>query len=90
MDIKAPKEKYLKTIGILREGMGGSFFTGKILEYIDKSINILKEGKVDYEFRTTITPATLGEKDILCQPSQLFTRFFNALCLRSTEQTDCP
>lgn len=51
MDIKGPKEKY------------GKFTDKKIdIKKIQNSIDILKEGKVDYEFRSTIVP-TLHEKE---------------------------
>ena len=54
MDIKAPKEKYelvcQKKVNI---------------KNIEKSIKILKEGKVDYEFRTTIVPTLHTKEDIL-------------------------
>jgi pyruvate formate lyase activating enzyme len=50
MDIKGPKERY-------DEFAGAKADLGKI----QKSIDILKEGKVDYEFRSTIVP-TLHEK----------------------------
>ena len=54
MDIKAPKEKYEKVVG------------KKInIKNIEKSIKILKEGKIDYEFRTTLTPNLIEKKDIL-------------------------
>ncbi len=54
MDIKAPKEKYEKLVG------------KKInIKDIEKSAGILKENKVDYEFRTTVVPGLLGKKDIL-------------------------
>lgn len=52
MDVKLPKEKYLKVLGIKPEK-------------IDKSIKILKKNKVDYEFRTTVVPGLLEKKDIL-------------------------
>ncbi|KPJ57328.1 anaerobic ribonucleoside-triphosphate reductase activating protein [Parcubacteria bacterium DG_74_2] len=65
LDIKAPKEKYLKVLGILNQGLRGNFFREKIFSNIEKSISILKEGKVDYEFRTTLIPKTLKKKDIL-------------------------
>ncbi len=35
------------------------------LENIEKSIKILKQGKVDYEFRTTVIPGLLTKEDIL-------------------------
>ncbi len=54
MDIKAPKEKY-------------EMLTGKEINIrdIEKSINILKENKIDYEFRTTIVPGLLEKDDIV-------------------------
>jgi len=53
MDIKGPKEKY-------------SFFSGKDVNIssIEESIQILKEDKVDYEFRTTLAPG-LEREDII-------------------------
>jgi len=52
MDVKLPKEKYLKIL------------KAKI-DDIEKSIKILKENKIDYEFRTTIVPTVLEKQDIL-------------------------
>jgi pyruvate formate lyase activating enzyme len=52
MDIKSPKEKY-------------DFFTGaKLLKNIEQSIKILKQGKIGYEFRTTVAPG-LDRQDLL-------------------------
>lgn len=59
MDIKAPKEKYLQIINA--QGV----FTGSVLKNIEKSIDILKKSRIDYEFRTTIVPGLHGKKDIL-------------------------
>jgi len=54
MDIKGPKEKY------------GLIAGAKVdLEKIQKSINILKEGKVDYEFRSTVVPSLHTKEDII-------------------------
>ncbi len=54
MDIKAPKEKYeLFTQGQIKT------------ETIDQSIKIINKSKIDYEFRTTLAPEILTEKDIL-------------------------
>ena len=52
MDVKAPKEKY-------------SFYSGINCDTdeIERSIHLLKKGKVDYEFRTTVAPG-LTKKDI--------------------------
>ncbi len=54
MDIKAPKEKY----EIFSEDE-------EIIEKVDKSIELLKQDKIDYEFRTTLVSDILDEKDIL-------------------------
>ena len=53
MDIKAPKQKY-------------EFYSGvKIdIKKIEKSVDILKKGKVNYEFRTTVAPG-LSKLDFL-------------------------
>ena len=58
MDIKAPKEKYSELVG-------GKKNDRSILENIQKSIDILNEGKVDYEFRTTLVPVLLKKEDII-------------------------
>lgn len=54
MDIKAPRERYSEAAG-----------TKVDIEKIQKSINILKEGKVDYEFRTTIVPYMHKREDLI-------------------------
>ena len=54
MDVKAPKEKYLKVIGAKIDVVN-----------IEKSIKVLKESKIDYEFRTTIAPGLLKKEDII-------------------------
>lgn len=54
MDIKAPKEKYIKASGKEVE-----------IERIEESIQVLKKSKIDYEFRTTVVPGLLAKKDIL-------------------------
>jgi len=60
LDVKAPKEKYGKLIGIENE-----VFVAKIVKNIEKMVEILKEGKIDYEFRTTVIPTLLEKEDIL-------------------------
>lgn len=54
MDIKGPKEKYGK-------------FAGRNVDIkkIQKSIDLLKEGKVDYEFRSTIVPTLHKKEDVI-------------------------
>jgi pyruvate formate lyase activating enzyme len=54
MDIKAPKEKYNETAGVKVD-----------IKKIQKSIDILKNSKIDYEFRTTVVPALHTKEDIL-------------------------
>ncbi|MDD5144978.1 MAG: anaerobic ribonucleoside-triphosphate reductase activating protein [Candidatus Pacebacteria bacterium] len=54
MDIKAPKEKYSELIG--RE---------VDIEKIEKSIGILKEGRIGYEFRVTVVPTLHSKEDVL-------------------------
>ncbi len=54
MDIKAPKGSYRKLTGGLID-----------IKDIEKSIEILKQNKIDHEFRTTITPTLLEKEDIV-------------------------
>ena len=54
MDIKLPKERYKEVLGKRIN-----------VKDIEKSIKILKEGKVDCEFRTTVVPTILTKEDIL-------------------------
>ncbi len=58
MDIKAPKEKYAEMIGF--EDCTSNY----LLNGIERSIDILKNSKIDYEFVTTMVPL-LNKKDIL-------------------------
>ena len=57
MDIKGPKERYSEIVG---EQAGR-----KIAEAVQKSIDILKSGAVDYEFRSTIVPTIHAKEDVL-------------------------
>ena len=54
MDVKAPREKYKEATGAKID-----------IKQIQKSIDILKKGGVDYEFRTTMIPKLLSKKDIV-------------------------
>jgi pyruvate formate lyase activating enzyme len=54
MDLKAPKEKYSQAAGVEVD-----------IRKIQKSIDILKKGKVDYEFRTTVVPQVHTKEDII-------------------------
>jgi len=69
LDIKAPPEKYIKAIGAESyfgtKGMRSNFWAEKIVNNIKKSIELLKQGQVDYEFRTTVIPVLLKKSDIL-------------------------
>ena len=54
MDLKGPKGRY------------GEFIGKKVdIKKIQKSINILMEGKVDYEFRSTIIPTLHKKEDVI-------------------------
>ena len=55
MDIKNTPEKYNKTVGEV----------GVDLERIRLSVELLKKGLIDYEFRTTVVPGIHTEKDFL-------------------------
>lgn len=59
MDVKAPLtvEKYSKAIGTHAQGL---------LENVKKSINLLMNSNIDYEFRTTVVP-TLHQLDDITQ-----------------------
>ncbi len=59
MDIKAPREKYGEIVGNL-DG-----WNDRILDNINKSVDILKDSRVEYEFRTTMVPKLLKKEDIL-------------------------
>lgn len=54
LDIKAPKEKYDIVCGKKIE-----------IEKIERSIEILKRGEIDYEFRTTLVPTLIEKKEVL-------------------------
>jgi len=54
MDIKAPKEKYEKSAGVKID-----------IKKIQKSIDVLKQDKVDYEFRSTIVPRVHTKEDVI-------------------------
>ena len=54
MDIKASEENYYKVCGVPVD-----------MDKIRKSVELLKEGKVSYEFRTTIVRELHTEEDIL-------------------------
>jgi len=77
MDIKAPKQKYELFIE-----------DENIVDNIDKSIELLKQDKIDYEFRTTLAPNILEEQDILAivnwiqfAPRYFLQRFKNSKVL---------
>ncbi|MCD6402527.1 anaerobic ribonucleoside-triphosphate reductase activating protein [bacterium] len=54
MDVKLPKERYPEVFGKRIK-----------IKDIEKTIKILKEGGIDYEFRTTVVPTVLEREDIL-------------------------
>lgn len=52
MDVKLPRERYEGVLGVDPER-------------INRSISLLKQGKVDYEFRTTVVPGVLEKEDVI-------------------------
>ncbi len=54
MDIKGPKERYGEFVGVKVD-----------VEKIQKSIDILKKGEIDYEFRSTIVPVLHKKEDVI-------------------------
>jgi pyruvate formate lyase activating enzyme len=54
MDVKAPKKKYYSLTGVITD-----------IKKIEESIEIIKNSKIDYEFKTTFAPRLLGKKDII-------------------------
>jgi len=60
MDIKAPWRKYAKVVCRPTD-----------LSKIKKSVMILKQGKIDYEFRSTVLPALHSHEDIEAMAQQL-------------------
>ena len=60
MDIKNSKEKYSLTCGVCVD-----------IAAIERSVELLKKGKVDYEFRTTLVKELHDEQDILSMASWL-------------------
>ena len=59
VDIKAPKNKYNKAIGI----EGGTLFY--LLDKIERTIELAKNSGIDYEFRTTVVPKILSRGDVI-------------------------
>ena len=59
MDVKGPKEKYGLMTGL------NDKWNKAMMEKIEKSINILKNSEIGYEFRTTVVPEVLIKEDIL-------------------------
>ena len=53
MDVKAQKEKYSETTGVKVD-----------IKKIEESINVLKNNKIDFEFRTTVVPTFHTQEDI--------------------------
>ncbi len=59
MDIKGPKEKYGEIVGMPK------CWSNRMMKNIEKSVEILKNSKIDFEFRTTVVPGLLEKEDIL-------------------------
>lgn len=54
MDVKAPKNKYDKLTDVKTD-----------IKKIEKSIEIIKNSKLDYQFKTTFVPGLLTKEDII-------------------------
>ncbi len=54
MDVKAPKEKYDQAAGVKVD-----------MRKIEESVDVLKEKKVEFEFRTTVVPTIHAKEDIV-------------------------
>ena len=65
MDIKAPIEKYPQIVNIvsLFEGEGVRERVNFVLNNIQKSIALIMQSKIDYEFRTTVLKSQLSYED---------------------------
>lgn len=59
LDIKASKRKYNITTGL------NNLWKEAFLKNVEKSVNLLKDSDVDYEFRTTVVPFFHEREDIL-------------------------
>ncbi len=60
MDIKGPREKYR-----LMTGFTADSWDGRLMENIEKSIDLLKSSGLEFEFRTTVVPTLLDKDDVL-------------------------
>jgi len=52
MDVKLPKERYKEVLGV-------------DVKNVEESIKVLKDSKINYEFRTTVIPTILDKEDII-------------------------
>ncbi len=70
LDVKAPPARYLEVIGLSNffsyfDGDHEGFFGRAILYHVEDSIDFLKNGGVDFEFKTTLVPGLIGREDVL-------------------------
>jgi len=66
MDIKSSLEKYPEAINYSLSGVPTKVGTESkgLQKNIQKSINLIKKSNIDYEFRTTVIPGLIDEKEI--------------------------
>lgn len=72
MDIKAPLDKYMKVVGLAkiypvqssRKISGGIPPKAELLHRVKKSIKLIIESGLPYEFRTTVVPGLILKEDI--------------------------
>ena len=67
MDIKAGRKNYAIAAGIFRNtpliGKSGSGFSRSLLSRVQRSIDIIRNSGIDYEFRTTVVKGIHTEED---------------------------
>lgn len=64
MDVKAPPDKYLEIVNADPRGLRRGQASGVCLPKIKKSIKIIMNSGLPYEFRTTVVPGLIFKKDI--------------------------
>jgi pyruvate formate lyase activating enzyme len=69
MDMKAPLDKYLKVVGLeninpVKSGEAGTLPAAELLNRVRKSVKMIMESGIPYEFRTTLSPDLHDKGDI--------------------------
>jgi pyruvate formate lyase activating enzyme len=73
LDVKAPPEKYPLLVGRVGAGLDGAWAMNAAgaqvpaaldIARLERSMALVRESGVSYEFRTTVVPGLLGEEDV--------------------------